>query len=273
MRVVKHIGARSIIEDDAKVLMAIPTGPGEKIMGGRISAYFASGDDSAIDQPGECNWYGIMVPWSLVFATSLLDGGQAPSILDTVAKIDTLYEQWLASVNESGTEMYGGDVDADPETKSGEEGHVSDELLDSGPIGVAKWYSRETLMLPLAAEGNTVIRFGDFFQGRIPSIPAPKMGGLALFGMVRFAAAAETNFNIELDDVTSKEAMGYLISGDYTTINARVEGDTGAIGDYLRTVLYGGDNYVEADTLKGPAGKAVVKANFFIKSALSRHQR
>lgn len=272
-RLVKHLGARSCPTDASKVLIALPYFPGEVLKGARISAYFASGDASAIDQPGECNWYGITVPWSLVFATRMMDAGDTPSALVGVAEVDALYSQWLrqADSSDDDTEFFGGDVDADPESESGEEGHDEAELLDHGPIGVQKWFSREVVLAPFAAEGNTVIRFGDSFnlsRGAIPT--AGKMGGLLLFGMVRFEAAAETNFNVELDDAVSREAMGLLIGGDYSKISSMIEGNTASLGDYIRTVLFGGDNYIEADTLKGPAGKAVVKASFYIESAISR---
>lgn len=270
-RVVKHIGARSCPTDEAKVLLAIPFFPGEKIVNVAISAYFASGDSSAIDQPGELNWYGITIPWSLVWATNMLDLGDAPSVLGTVAAIDQLYTQWLRDIDEDSNETFGGDVDSDTETGTGEETHA-DELIDSGPIGVHKFLSREVIMQPLAAEGNTVIRFGDTFSTSTGKVAGAAMGGLLLLGVVRFDAAAETNFNVELDDATSREAMGIMISGDYTKVKAMVEGNTSALGDYMRTVLFGGDMYVEADTLKGPAGKAVVKASAFIDSPISRRQ-
>ncbi len=267
VRVVKHLGARSCPADDGKVLMAIPTFPGEKVSHIRMSGYFASGADSAIDQPGELNWYGISVPWGIVFATDMITGG-GPGILGSVADIDKLYTRWLRSANEGIDQYYGGDVDADPEEVAGEEAHSSEELIDSGPIGVHRWFSREVVMQPLAAEGNLVIRFGDSYSGVIGKVPVAAMGSLLLFGVVRFEHAAETNFNVEIDDATSKEALGLLISGDYTKALARVEGDTGTVGDFLRTVLYGGDNYIEADTLKGPAGKAVVKAQIIINTPL-----
>lgn len=269
MRVVKHIGARSCATDTSTVLVVVPLFPGEKIRRAKLSAYFASGDSSAIDQPGELNWYGISVPWSLVFATNMMNAGGAPSNLDTVADIDLLYNQYLRDVESDSGEIFGGDVDLDTEIAEGEGTH-SDELIDSGPIGVHKWFSREVIMSPLAAEGNTVIRFGDSFFSVVDNVPAHAMGGLTLFGMVRFAATAETNFNVELDDTTSREMMGLLIAGDYTKVKAKIEGDTAATGDFLRTVLFGGDQYVEADTLKGPAGKAIVKSVFHIDSAISR---
>lgn len=269
-RVVKHLGARSTPTDASKVLMAIPYFPGEKIVSCKLSCYFASGDASAIDQPGEINWYGITVPWSLVWATNMMNAGAAPDVLDNVDAVDQLFIQWLKDVTDSEAgERFGGDVDDDKETVTGEEGHVAEELIDSGPIGVHKWFKREVIMAPFAAEGNTVIRFGDSFSAD-PSVPAAKQGGLALFGVVRFDAAAQTTFNITLDDTASREIMGLLIGGDYTKIKAKIEGDTSAVGDYARTVLFGGDNYIEADTLKGPAGKSFVKASILIDSPISR---
>lgn len=272
-RVVKHVGSRSVPEDDTKVLMAVPFGPGEKIVSVNLDCYFASGDASAIDQPSQCNWYGITIPWSLVFATELLKAGGAPSTLPSVASIDAIYAQWLKDVTDDAAEVFGGDVDTDPETTSTEEDHATEELLDSGPIGVHKWFSREVIMRPFAAEGNTVIRFGDDFRTSVHGVPSASMGGLLLFGMVRFQTDAETNFNIELDDTTSRANMGLLIAGDYAKIDAKIKGDTGSGGDFIRTVLFGGDNYIEADTLKGAAGKASAKASFFIQSPISRFQR
>lgn len=272
MRIVKHLGARSVPADDSKVLMLVPLFPGEKLVRAEISGYFASGDDSAIDQPGELNWYGLTVPWQLVFATKLLDSGGSASEPGTVGDWDILFRQWLKGADD---DYWGGDVDADPEEIADEEGHDlagtdAEELIHSGPIGPYLWYTREALMEPLAAEGNTIIRFGDVFRSVTKGQGGHAMGSVAIFGMVRFEHAAETNFNVEFDDATSREAMGLLLAGDYTKVNAMVHGNTGALGDYLRTVLYGGDNYIEADTLKGPAGKAVVKGRFVIDGPLSR---
>lgn len=270
MRLVKHIAGRSTPEDDTKVLMAVPYFPGEKVMYCDMNCYFASGDNSAIDQPGEINWYGITIPWSLVFATQMIASGAVPSVLTGVPEIDKLYAMWLKDANDDAGEVFGGDVDSDVEVTEGEAGHGDEELIDSGPIGVQKFFSREVLMTPIAAEGNTVIRFGDSFSARPTSIASHKMGGLLLFGVVRFQADVETNFNIELDDTTSREAMGLLIGGDYTKVKARIEGDTSAAGDYLRTVLFGGDNYIESDTLKTQAGKSYVKASIGIDGPIRR---
>ena len=237
-----------------------------------MSAYFASGADSSIDQPGELNWYGLSIPWGLVFATNLIQGSP-PGDFGDVSDYDQLFEQWLRSSTEAVDQRWGGDVDVDSEDVADSEDHDNEELLNSGPIGVSKWFSREVVMQPFAAEGNNVIRFGDSFGGNMGGVPIAAMGSLVMFGIVRSEFAAETNFNIELDDATSQEMMGLLLSGDYTKVLNKVAGDTGLEGDFLRTVLYGGDHYIEADTLKGPAGKAVVKAVFSIESALARDNR
>lgn len=271
LRVVKHLGARSCAGDAAVPLMLVPTFPGEKVIRAHISGYFASGDDSAIDQPGELNWYGISVPWPIFWATEMLNAGASPEDFGDVTDFDQLYNMWLKQATD---ESYGGDVDIDPETTTGEEGHaLTEELIDSGPIGVSKWYSREVVMHPLAAEGNTVIRFGDSFNAFLKNIPTAAFGTLLMFGIVRFATTAESNFNIELDDATSREGMGLLLTGDYTKVGAMVEGNTAALGDYLRTVLYGGDNYIEADTIKEPAGKAIVKGAFTIETKMGREHK
>lgn len=270
MRVVKHIGARSCAVDTGKVLLAIPTFPGEKISNLNLDGYFASGDDSAIDQPGEVNWYGITLPWTLAFISNAIHAGAAIGDLGTPGDIDSLFIQYLRNAAEGSGDVFGGDVDIDPDTDTSADGPSESALIKSGPIGVFQWFSREVLMRPLAAEGNTVIRFGDHFTHNTGPIPAHALGGLNLFGMVRYVATAQTEFNIELDDTTSLSMMALMIAGDYTRVMARVESDAAASGDFLRTVLFGGDQYVEADTLKGPAGKAAVKAVAYINSPLSK---
>lgn len=269
MRIVKHLGSRSCPEDAAKVLVAVPYFPGEKFRSISMDCYFASGDSSAIDQPGEVNWYGITVPWGHVFSTAMLDAGADPDVFVNPAAIDKLYTQWLRAVDEGTAERWGGDVSDDPETTSGEEGHVNEELLDSGPIGVHQWFSREVLMRPMAAEGNTVIRFGDSFSTRTKA-PGHALGGILLMGMVRFSPDVQTEFNVEFANANAKEMMGLLMLGDYTKVKAMIEGDTSTKGDFLRTTLFGGDTYIESNTLKGPAGKAHIKAKFVIDSPISR---
>ena len=271
IRVVKHLGSRNTVKDDVKVLMLVPLFPGESIAKARLSAYFASGANSAIDEPGELNWYGISVPWQVLFTLNMVTTNSI-NTMGAVSDFDAFFKQVMLGGDD---EYYGGDVDKDVEEISGEEAHdttgtSAEELLDSGPIGIHKWFSREVIMAPFASEGVNTIRFGDSFEAVISKIPNAAMGSLLMFGIVRFEVDVDTNFNVELDDAISKEAMGLLINGDYTKIKAIVEGDSGTRGDFVRTVLYGGDNYIETDTLKGPVGAAHVKAAFTINTPLGR---
>jgi hypothetical protein len=271
-RVVKHLGSRSCPADDAKVLMMVPTFPGEKLSWVTMSAYFASGDDSSVDQPSELNWYGLFLPWATFWATDLMISGGGAEDYGDVADFDALFEQWVLETAADGTEYYGGDVDQDPEEVAGEEEHADEELMDSGPIGPVRWFSREVVMRPYAAEGVNTIRFGDDFEAHLGKLPSAGMGGLHMIGVVRHEHAAETNFNIELDDATSKAGMGLLMAGDYTKAQAIIEANTANLGDYVRTILFGGDNYIEADTLKGAAGKGTIKGQFGISTPLSRRR-
>lgn len=271
-RTVKHLGSRSCPADDSKVLMMVPTFPGEKLQHAHLSAYFASGDDSSVDQPSELNWYGLWIPWP-IFWTSDMIATETVEDYGDVSDFDALFKQWLLECGTDGGEYYGGDVETsggDPEEVATSEEPGDEELMNSGPIGPQIWFRREVVMRPYAAEGNNVIRFGDDFEASLSQFPSDGFGGLHMFGVVRHEHAAETNFNIELDDGDSKRGMGLLMGGDYTRVQAMIESNTGNLGDFIRTVLFGGDNYIEADTLKGAAGKATVKGSFDISSPLSR---
>lgn len=271
MRVVRHLGARTVPEDDAKPLIIVPTFPGETVKSVHLSAYALTLSDTDGSNPSEMNWYGISVPWPIVYVTDMLAKGTVPSFT-TVADFDSLFEMWLLDSSEDGSEYYGGDVDADPEVVSGEEVPTDEELIDSGPIGVHRWFSREILMRPYAAAGNDTVRFGDDFEAFESGIGVSKWGGLLMFGVVRHDVAAETNFNVEMDDVTSIQAMGLLQGGDYTKIKAIIEGNTAALGDYVRTMLFGGDHYAEASTIVATSAKAYVKARIAIDGPLRRQR-
>lgn len=273
IRVVKHLGSRSCPADDSKVLMMVPTFPGEKLQSVNLSAYFACGGSTAIDQPGELNWYGLFLPWPTFWATDLMISSGGTEDYGDVADFDSLFKMWVLETGGDGTEYYGGDVDADAENVADSEEISDEELINSGPIGASRWFIREVVSRPYAVEGALAVRFGDDFEAHLNRFPSAGMGGLHMFGIVRHEHAAETNFNIELDDATSKAGMGILMGGDYTRAQAMIQGNTAALGDYIRTILFGGDNYIEADTLKGDTGKATVKGSFSISTPLSRRGR
>jgi len=208
-----------------------------------------------------------------MWATDLAISGGGAIDFSTVTQFDDLYKKWVFETGSDGGEKYGGDVDLDPESVAGSEEHSDEELIDSGPIGPVRFFSREVIMRPYAAEGVNAIRFGDDFEARLTTLPSTGYGGLFMFGLVRFDPAAETNFNIELDDAVSKQGMGLMMAGDYTKVQAMIEGNTASLGDYIRTILFGGDNYIEADCLKGESGKGHVKFQMGIDTVLSRRGR
>lgn len=219
------------------------------------------------------NWYGITIPWQLAFTAPLVRSTPAgPHTLATDNDYEQLYETFVRASDTGQADIYwGGDVDADPTEGQPEEQYdPSDPRMNQGPIGIQCWFRREVIMRPFASEGNNVIRFGDEFEAKLSRSPGAAMGGLIMFGVVRFEHAAETNFNITMDDDDSEEILGLLMSGDYSRIQHIAQGDTSARGDFLRTILWGGDHYVEADTLKGPAAKATVKAVYKISSPISK---
>lgn len=273
MRVARHMGARTVTEDDATVLAIIPIFPGETIQYLNMDCYAVALSDEDVSNPLEMNWYGLGLSWEHALTSQAIAAALLAAPLTNVAAWDGVYEQMLLDTSQDGAEYYGGDVDADPETLTGEEAHTvgDEELIDSGPTGPYRWFKREILSRTHVAAGNATTRGGDEFR----SSPGSKVRNMSatqilMFGMVRHDVAAETNFNLEMDDVTSIQAMALLTMGDYAKVQSRVQGDTGAVGDWMRTVLYGGDSYIEASTLKTGNVKAYCKIEVGMNGPLDR---
>lgn len=273
MRTTRYLGARTVTKDDATVLTIMPLFPGESVAGMQIDAYAVALSDEDVSNPLEMNWYGLGLPWTHVLTTTALSLGTLGAQLTTVALWDSLYEQYLLDTSQDGTEYYGGDVDVDPEITLEEEGHIAsdEELIDSGPTGPYRWFRREILSRTHVAAGNATVRGGDEFRaspGR--QVRTLKQAQILLFGMVRHEIDAETNFNLELDDATAIEAMGLLTLGDYDKVKGFIRSNSGAVGDFIRTVLYGGDSYIEASTMKGTSVKAYCKIKLDVTGPLDR---
>lgn len=128
-----------------------------------------------------------------------------------------------------------------------------------GPSGVQRLFAREVLMRPLLAEGaEEAVRWFDDFNTTFGGKRAHPSGGVIFIGAIRYAVSAQTNFGVEWSTDRAK-ALKAFIGGDMQRIQEIIQADTGATGDALRTLLFGGDNYVEADTLKADAAKATIK--------------
>lgn len=263
IRVVRHIGARSVDDNVALPLAIIPYGAGERLRNLRVDAYIATRAASFADQPSECNWLIIDVPWPIVLTHSTVGGAGGTASLDTAAEWDTIFRNLVLEFGTDGNEYYGGDSDATTPDVPPTPGEVADDdpaiTRSIGPGGVQRLFSREVLMRPLLAEGaEEAVRWFDDFNTAVRGARGNPSGGVVFIGACRFAVSAQTNFGVEFSADRAK-AMKALIGGDMSRIQEIIQADTGATGDALRTLMFGGDNYVEADTLKADAAKATVK--------------
>lgn len=62
----KHIGARSVTEDESKVLALIPLFPGETMEHMKLDCYAAALSDSDTSNPLLIEWVGLSIPWPIV---------------------------------------------------------------------------------------------------------------------------------------------------------------------------------------------------------------
>jgi hypothetical protein len=262
IRVTRYLSGRSIDEGDSKPLIIIPYGAGERPRHLRLDGYVATRADSYADQPSEINWTVIDVPWAILLthATSGYAGGTDD--LDTAAEWDTMYRNLLLEYGTDGNEFYGGDPDASTPDVVEEAETVGDEPVITrslGPSGIVREFSREVLMRPLLSEGANAVRYFDEFNQAINLRAMRESGGCILAGATRYNVDAQTNFTAEF--VANQRAfMGPMIGGDVSRVQALIEQNTSAVGDRLRTMLFGGDNYIEADTVKNDDAKAYLKA-------------
>ena len=269
-RIARHLGARSVPADDHRVLAAFPVFSNESVTGIRGTVTAMTTARSFADQPSEVNWYGVYVPWP-VFMTYLKDsdGDAQKPWPDSAAKLDRRIRDLLFEAGEDGNEYYGGDgiqganddlTHAISESSSGEA-----ELAGGfmGPTGVHRWFSRETFLRPWGADGDNQTRFWDDFEFSVPLSGGP---GLYTFSCLRYEHAAETNFNIEGSGGSELSALNLLTGGDLSRINYRLKYDTSGLSDHMRTMLFGGDNFIEADTLKGESVKCYIKAALTVQT-------
>lgn len=272
-RVIKLISGRSCPSDDAICLHAFWTGPGEHVQNIRLSCYGAAGGDNAIDQPGECNWYGFSLPFqAAVLRDTFSTTPGAIGTLNGTDSFDNLFESTVRTSDLANNDIYwGGDEDADlAEGEESGELDASSPQLDEPPIATDFWFSREVLTHPLAAEGNTVIRFGDEFSTSLRRFSTPKMGAMNMFGVMRSEISALTNFVAELSSDSIEELIGLIMTGRYGRVQQILQTDTSVRGDLARQMLLGGDAYIEASTLQASAMKFYSKAVVRISGSLSR---
>lgn len=264
IRVVRHLTGREVNEDNAKLLVAIPYGAGERLRHVRMDAFAATQATSPVDQPSEINWLAVDVPWSILFthSTSGYQGGT--SNLNSAAGWDTIFRNLALEYGTDGNEYYGGDFDAttpDVPPTPGEGAESDDDPIMSksmGPSGLVRLFGREVLMRPLLAEGAGEIRYFDEFHTTVEGKAVRTEGGCLLIGCVRYSVVGETNFGVEWSTETAK-ALGPLVGGDSQRVQELIQSNTGSIGDRLRTILFGGDLFIETDTIQALNAKVGIK--------------
>lgn len=234
VRIVKHLGARGCPADDSVVLAAIPILRGETLRGLHLDWRNFLG--AATVTAEELNLHAVFVPWTLV--------GSQDSI--TGAILDSLLERSVAD-DDIADLHYGGEPNT-LVTPFGREDFV--DMQDV--VGVESIYRSEGLMTPDTALGigvlsiynrNVRIRKNYFFPE----------SGMILCGVVRYEHSAQTSFGVaEADGSANLRHWAGALRGPLDE-----EGDDQR--DKLRELLYGGDNYIEADKFGGNAVQSVLK--------------
>ena len=264
VRVIRHLGARGINKDDSKLLAVLPFGATEDGRYMRLTGYASSKTSEDSIRAFECNWYVIALPWSVVLTHQSADFAGATTGLDSASEWDTLFRNTVFQFGTDGNEYYGGeglqgnateDVIPAPGEAPTSSGDKDEPLLSPsfGPLMVRRLMSREVLMRPMATSLEASagkVRFVDSFTNTFPIRTGYQAGGVIMVGMVRYDVDAETNFNVELD-ATTRSGLMPLIGGDISRVSAIIRADTSQVGDQLRTIMFGGDNYIESTTMHG----------------------
>lgn len=280
------MSGRNVDADSAKLLAIQPVWTGEtlrklyadlKAMTRGTGFGGVTGTASSYpDQMNELNWHCLWVPWRIWVTfhnTNRYDDIDSP---DSADDMDRLWRNLLFEWESGGSEYYGGDADVDKieyNKDDDEENTTSDgstgaqdataekasvaEMGSLGPLGVIRLFGREVWASNMVSDGDGKVRQGDELTVEVPvSIPGP---GMVCLGMVRYEHAAETNFNVEINTSSRRQAHNMLVGGDLSRVQGHIEKDSGTVGDWIRTVLFGGDMYAEADTVKGESLKAYAK--------------
>lgn len=296
LRMPRFMTGRNIPADDARCLLVLPIVTGETLRSLYFTGHAVSrgtgfggitGNPASFpDQPAEINWHCLYVPHRIASTyvnTTFLENTIQREPVDA-NEWDRLFRTLLFEWEADGNEYYGGDADADTVPVQGRpvgteanpdsittsetdrEGEpqaagTPGQSSSQGPLGIVRLFGREVFALPVASDGDGKARMGDYLGEQ--TIRAPVSGpGYLLMGVIRYETAAQTDFNWEGPFNTSGGrglARRMLIGGDLTRAQRFIETDAGDTGDWMRTVLFGGDSYIEADTIKGLDMKAYIK--------------
>ena len=271
LRIARYLSARQIGEDEGKCLVICPIYSNEQARHVSFRAVAMTTARTAAHRLGEINWYGMYIPFAVLM--TYLDSGTgatgSPIPMGT-ADWDLRLRELLLTKGDAGDQYYGGDYtagdkeEAVSEQSSSNQPRIGGALM--GPTGVSRWLSRETLLVPWGSDGPNQTRKWDTFGGSQDIGYGP---GVLVFYVQRYEIDTQTDFEFcwPTDDSGLREnATSILIGGDISRVNDMIKRDTGDAADWMRTTLFGGDNYIEASSLNADAAMATVKMAITIET-------
>lgn len=157
-----------------------------------------------------------------------------------------------------------------------------DEPLTYGPRGIVRIYSRETILTSdsMSALGKEISGLTGFFQsagindlvysdefevseGALVNGPGYVIAGVTRYAVdetegfsATYAAGANPSDGVspegsqpgntgQAGNEARNRALNMLFGGDHDRVNWHIRNSTGYTGDYIRSLLFGGDNFLE----------------------------
>lgn len=224
-----HVGTRLINagSETVALLAAVPVFGGEIVE--RIALdYFAitKDDETNLDQPPIFSCYGVYVPYQFGSQDALSTGD-----------LETVFREAYTSAG--GTEYLGGEPNP---------GGNLDPLQGDVGFGMNRsWFRRNVIGRPIPtgrdALNNADARFFDEFRTVVNRDIMVETEGLLLFGSRLYRLDAQTDFGVaDIDSTVTRQALQL----SYTEPLEQ----TGVDELKIAELLYGGDNYIEADSFK-----------------------
>lgn len=198
-------------------------------------------DEDGYDQLLEINWYGIFIPFQWASARGIGTG-------------DMEVDFALAAVQQDVTHPWGGEPNP---------GGAASEWLDKNAIGQSSlFFRRETWMKPsigvpdtaaVPVALNTQGRGVDTFKTTVRRRMDFDNDGVLMVGVFRGEVIAQEDFGVaELDVSASLSEVLIALTQPASAANANSQ--------QIAELLYGGDTFVEADTIKNGNIVAYLKA-------------
>lgn len=220
-----HVGTRTLTDEGSAALCAFPSFRGEVIE--RIAldvACYTTDDNTNFDQPPIISWVGIHVPWNYQH------GGIGTGDIDgQITDMFGAHTDYLGGEpNPSGNIPWGGE-------KFGQVGSV--------------WFKRNVIGNPVPvgkdAVDNADARFIDRFRTVVKRPFEVQADTLSIFASRVYRLDAQTDFGVAEIDVS---ATMQDMANAYRRLGIGQGLSTQALKAH--ELLYGGDNYIEADSFK-----------------------